>query len=59
DSRIASALEGKSVKLIAQTDPAVRAEREVQRRKPPARVASSKGNGGGGLGDIFTGLFGN
>ncbi|MEQ1611746.1 MAG: L,D-transpeptidase family protein, partial [Hyphomicrobiaceae bacterium] len=32
DSRIASALEGKSVKLIAQTDPAVRAEREVQRR---------------------------
>jgi L,D-transpeptidase YcbB len=56
DSRIASALEGKPIRLIAQTDPAVRAEREVRRtasRRPPP----SRGNGS--IFDVFSGLVGN
>ena len=56
DSRIASALEGKPIRLIEQSDPAVRAEREV-RRQTPKRTASN--GGGGGLLDIFSGLGGN
>jgi L,D-transpeptidase YcbB len=55
DSRIASALEGKPIKLIAQTDPAVRAEREVRRAPPRARPSS----GGGTIFDLFSGLTGN
>jgi L,D-transpeptidase YcbB len=53
DSRIASALEGKPIRLIAQTDPAVRAEREV-RRTPQKRPSS-----GGSIFDLFSGLSGN
>jgi L,D-transpeptidase YcbB len=55
DSRIASALEGKPIKLIAQTDPGVRAEREVRRAPPRARPSS----GGGTIFDLFSGLTGN
>ena len=57
DGRVASALEGKPIRLIEQTDPAVRSEREV-RRTTSRRTASSSG-GGGGLLDIFSGLSGN
>ncbi len=56
DGRIASALEGKPIRLIAQTDPAVRAEREVGRRTARARSVQSNGSS---LSDIFSGLFGN
>ncbi len=53
DSRVASVLDGKSIQLVAQSDPAVKAVREA-RKAPAKRVA----NGGGG-GDWFSGLFGN
>ena len=59
DSHIASALEGKSVKLIAQTDPAVKAEREVQKRATRTKTAQKSSGGGGTLLDIFSGLTGN
>ena len=55
DSRIASALEGKPIKLIAQSDPGVAAEREVRRKTARAK----SGSGGGSLFDIFSGLAGN
>ena len=54
DSRIASALEGKPVRLIAQSDPGAVAEREV-RRAGKARKQVASGSDGG----IFAGLFGN
>ena len=55
DSRIAAALDGKPVQIIAAADPAVKATRVV--RKPaPTKTASSNS---GGLGSFFSGLFGN
>ena len=57
DSRVASALEGKPIRLIEQTDPAVRTEREVQPHDSSKRTASN--SSGGGLFDIFSGLGGN
>jgi L,D-transpeptidase YcbB len=55
DSRIASALDGKPVQLIAASDPAAKTTRVV--RKPaPTKTASAEG---GTLGSFFSGLFGN
>ncbi len=54
DNRVASALDGRPIKVIAQSDPAVRAEREVRRPVKP-RPASS----GGSFFDLFSGLAGN
>jgi L,D-transpeptidase YcbB len=55
DTRIAAALDGKPVQLIAASDPAAKATRVV--RKPaPTKTAS---NESGTLGSFFSGLFGN
>jgi hypothetical protein len=55
DSRVAAALDGKPVQLIAANDPAAKASRIV--RKPaPTKTAS---NASGNLGSFFSGLFGN
>jgi L,D-transpeptidase YcbB len=54
DARVAAALDGKPVQLIAASDPAAKATRAV--RKPaPTRTASA----GDPLGSFFSGLFGN
>ncbi len=52
DSRISAALEGRPIKLIAQSDPSAR---EV--RRSPAKAYRPANDGG--LASIFSGLFGN
>ncbi len=54
DSRIASVLDGKSVQLVAQSDPAARPAREV--RRPQTKTYAG---GGASFGNFFSGLFGN
>jgi L,D-transpeptidase YcbB len=55
DARIAAALDGKSVPLIAANDPAAKSTRVV-RRSSPTKTAS---NDNGSIGGFFSGLFGN
>ncbi len=52
DSRVSSALEGRPVRLIAQSDSAVR-----EARRTPVKAYRQPNDGG--LASIFTGLFGN
>jgi L,D-transpeptidase YcbB len=54
DQRMAAALDGKPVQLIAASDPAAKAARVV--RKPaPTKTAAA----GDPVGNFFAGLFGN
>ncbi len=56
DSRVASALDGRPIRVIAPVDPSsVRTPREVRRTS----IQASRSGNDGGLATLFSGLFGN